>query len=314
MSWNKGQMASVDAAFGVTYALGSFLWGPLGDKFGPRRVVAVGLFASAGVALLMGASSSALAMALLFGVQGVCQSSGWGPLAKNLGAFFSLRERGRALGLWCTSMPAGNFLATAIAAAAAGYLGWRYAFWAPAVCVLLVAALFLLLQRDRPEDVGLPPIEEYHGEPKAVLAEGETPAQEPEGSWKVIGEVLTHRMVWLLALTYLLVKPTRYLIMFWAPLYINERLGSGVVESSMLGSISEVAGLISPFMGGWVSDRLFRAKRMPLSVLALLGCAALWFAFGHFPPTRLALGLGLFGRVRRPLTSGPRRARPRPPA
>jgi MFS transporter, OPA family, glycerol-3-phosphate transporter len=295
MGWDKGQMASVDGAFGVTYALGSFFWGPLGDKFGPRRIVGVGLFASALVALLMGASSSVVMIGLLFGLQGVCQSAGWGPLAKNLGAFFSLRERGRVLGLWCTSMPAGNFIATAIAATAAGYLGWRYAFWVPAVCLLLVAVLFLVLQRDRPEDVGLPSIEEYHGEANAVLVAGETPAEEPEGSWKVIAEVLTNRMVWLLALTYLLIKPTRYLIMFWAPLYMNERLGSGVVESSILGSLSELAGLISPFVGGWLSDRLFQAKRLPLSVLALFGCAALWFAFGHLPPTRLALGLGLFG-------------------
>lgn len=295
MGWGKEQMAWVDGAFGITYALGGFLWGPLGDKFGPRRVVAFGLFASVVAAFLMGASSSVVMLGLLFGIQGLCQSSGWGPLAKNVGAFFSLRERGRILGLWCTSMPAGNFAATTIAAAATGYWGWRYGFWAPAACLLLVAGLFLVLQRNRPEDVGLPSIEDYHGEAKNVLVAGETAAEEPEGSWKVIAEVLRNGMVWLLALTYLLVKPTRYLIMFWAPLYVNERLGSKVVESSILGSIPELAGLISPFLSGWLSDSLFRAKRMPLSILALLGCAVLWFAFGSLPPTRFALGLGLFG-------------------
>jgi 4-methylaminobutanoate oxidase (formaldehyde-forming) len=234
MGWSKSQMAWVDGAFGVTYALGNFLWGALGDKFGPRRVVAAGLFASVAVALLMGASSSVAVFGLLFGLQGLCQSSGWGPLAKNVGEFFSLRERGRVMGLWCTNMPVGNFVAAGIAATAAGYLGWRYAFWAPAGCLLLIAVAFLVLQRDRPEDVGLPPIEEYHGEAPAVLEAGETPEEEPEGSWKVVTEVLTNKMVWLLAATYLLVKPTRYLIMFWAPLYINERLGAGVVESSVL--------------------------------------------------------------------------------
>lgn len=295
MGWDKEQMAWVDFALGVTYALGGFLWGPLGDKFGPRRVVAVGLFASVVVAFLMGASSSVMLFGLLLGVQGLCQSTGWGPLAKNLGAFFSLRERGRILGLWCTSMPAGNFVAAALAAAATNYLGWRYGFWAPAACLLLIAGLFLVLQRDRPEDVGLPSIEDYHSEPKSVLVAGETAAEEPEGSWKVIAEVLRNGMVWLLALTYLLVKPTRYLIMSWAPLYVNEQLGSKVFESSILGSMSELAGLISPFLSGWLSDRLFQAKRMPLSILALLGCAALWFAFGYLPHTRLAIGLGLFG-------------------
>ncbi len=295
MGWDKPQMAWVDGAFGITYALGSFVWGPLGDRFGARLTVSLGLFASVVVALLMGASSSVALMALLFGGQGLCQASGWAPLAKNIGEFFSLRERGRVLGIWCTSMPAGNMAASWVAAAAAGWWGWRYSLWAPAVCLLAIALLFRLLQRDRPEDVGLPPIEKYHGEAESVVVEGESPADEPVGSWKVIAEVLTNRMVLLLAMTYLLVKPTRYLIMFWAPLYIHEKLGTQTLESSVIGSLPDIAGLVSPFFGGWLSDRFFRAKRMPLSVIALFGCAALWFCFGHLPATRLALGLGLFG-------------------
>jgi sugar phosphate permease len=295
LGWDKSQMAWVDGAFLIVYALGSFVWGPLGDKFGPRRVVSMGLFASAFVAILMGASSSVALMSLLFGVQGLCQASGWGPLAKNLGAFFSLRERGRILGIWCTSMPAGVILASLVAATAGGWWGWRFSIWAPAACLLLVAFLFRVLQRDRPEDLGLPPIEKYHGEAETILVEGESPEEEPEGSWKVIAEVLRSPMVWLLAATYFLVKPTRYLIMGWAPLYVNEKLGTKLLESSMLGSLADLAGLASPFLGGWMSDRLFQAKRMPLTVIALLGCAALWFCFGYLPATRLALGLGLFG-------------------
>jgi OPA family glycerol-3-phosphate transporter-like MFS transporter len=295
LGWDKTQMAWVDGAFLTVYALGSFFWGPLGDRFGARRVVSLGLFTSVLVALLMGASSSVALMSLLFGIQGLCQSSGWAPLAKNLGEFFSMRERGRILGIWCTSMPAGGFVAGWIAAAAAGWWGWRYSIWAPAGCLLLIALLFRLLQRDRPEDVGLPPIEKYHGEREAVVVEGESAEEEPEGSWKVIGEVLTNRMVWLLAGTYLLIKPTRYLIMGWAPTYVHERLGTELLESSIVGSLPDLAGLASPFLGGWLSDKLFRAKRMPLTVIALFGCAALWFGFGYLPATRLALGLGLFG-------------------
>ena len=41
----------------MAYALG-ISWGPMGDRFGPRRVVAAGLFASVIAALLMGASNS----------------------------------------------------------------------------------------------------------------------------------------------------------------------------------------------------------------------------------------------------------------
>src|SRR5262249_56916474 len=120
----------------------------------------------------------------------------------------------------------GGVVGAALAGIAAQAYGLRYAFWVPAAALLGIWLLFLLLQRNRPEDVGLPPIERYHGEPEAVVAADETPAQEREGSWRVIVEVLKNRMVLLLGLVYFLIKPTRYLVMFWSPLYINERLGA----------------------------------------------------------------------------------------
>jgi OPA family glycerol-3-phosphate transporter-like MFS transporter len=285
LGWDKAEMAWVDSAFLVTYAFGNFPWGPLGDRFGPRSVLLTGMFGSVVAATLMGASTSVLVIGLLFAFQGLCQSSGWGPLTKNLGAFFSLRERGFVLGLWCSNMALGAFLGSALAGASASEWGWRFAFWVPAGCQLLICLGFILLQRNGPEDVGLPPIEK----------DCDNIQEDAEGSWRMVASVLKNRMVWLLAAAYLLLKPTRYLFMGWAPLYLNERLGSGAAESGILSGSFDLAGLLSMVAGGYLSDKLFNAKRMPMSVLALIGGALILFSFGFLPPTRLALGLGLFG-------------------
>ena len=108
-------------------------------------------------------------------------------------------ERGTIMGLWCSNYALGGFVASVYAGYAGWLWGWRYAFYVPAATQLLIWLLFLWLQRDRPEDVGLPSIEEYHGERQAILEQGETPAEEPEGSWKVIVEVWRNPMVLLLA-------------------------------------------------------------------------------------------------------------------
>ena len=42
-------------------------------------------------------------------------------------------------------------------------------------------------------------------------------------------------------------------------------------------------------------DKLYRSKRIPLSVMGLIGSAILLFCFSSLPATRLAIGLGLFG-------------------
>ena len=157
---SKAAMSGMDGAFSAAYALGQFAWGTLGDKFGPRRVVLFGMMASAVTAALMGCSSSVFWMGVLFALQGVWQASGWAPLAKNMGEFFSQRERGTVLGFWCTNYAFGGFLASTVAGYAASWWGWRFAFLVPAGMLLGIWALFWCFQRDRPEDVGLPSIED----------------------------------------------------------------------------------------------------------------------------------------------------------
>lgn len=77
MGMTKADMSWIDGANSVAYALGQFIWGPLGDKFGPRAIVLVGMLASVTTALAMGSSSTVLLMGVLFALQGLCQSSGW---------------------------------------------------------------------------------------------------------------------------------------------------------------------------------------------------------------------------------------------
>lgn len=288
------QMAWIDGAFLVAYAIGQFFWGMAGDRFGPRRVILVGMLCSAIVGFIMGASSNAAMFVVLFFIQGLAQSSGWAPLVKNVGNFFSRRERGFVLGLWCTNYAIGGLVATVFASYVGEHLGWRYAFFLPAGVLLGVWVLFWLGQRDRPEDVGLPPIEEYHGEPTPVVKAGETAAEEPEGSWKVIREALTNPMVILLGVVYFCLKPTRYAILFWGPKYIYERLNSGMAEAGFISSLFELAGPISILAMGFVSDRVFGARRMPVSIICLLLLGGLLLSLDHLPPTRWMLGASLF--------------------
>ena len=293
-AWSMADMTLVDTAYLSAYAVGQFIWGVSGDKFGTRKVILLGMMASIITAAVMGAVSGVWIMAVLLCIQGLCQSAGWAPLAKNVGEFFSQGERGRVMGLWCTNYAFGGFVASALAGAAADQWGWRFAFWVPAGGLFIVWVLFYFMQVNRPEDVGLPPIEDYHGEPRAVIEPGDLPADEPEGSWRVVAEVCSSGMVWLLGAVYFLLKPTRYLVLLWSPLYVNQRLGTGAATSGILGSMFDLAGPISVLLGGYLSDKVFRTKRMPLSVISLIAVAVLMFFFNRLPDTRLGLGLGFF--------------------
>jgi len=300
MGLSLGDMAWIDGAYLTAYAVGQFTWGMAGDRFGTRRVILIGMMASILVGVAMGVSTFVLVLAVLFGVQGLCQATGWAPLTKCIANFFSQHERGRVMGLWCTNYAIGGLLASWLAGWAAVEYGWRAAFFVPAGVLFVIWLLFLMFQKNRPEDAGLPSIEAYHHEKEAVLDDNDNDAmagvEEPaDGSWHVIRQVLSDRMILLLGAVYFFLKPTRYLVLFSAPLYLSQRLGTDALDSGVLGSMFELAGPAGVLIGGWASDKVFKSRRVPMCVMALAALAVLLFFFDDIPATRTYLGLGLFG-------------------
>jgi sugar phosphate permease len=285
----------IDGAYLTAYALGQFFWGICGDRYGTRRVILVGMLGSVLAAVAMGRSSVVLLLVTFCALQGTCQSSGWAPLSKNIGNFFARRERGSIMGLWCTNYALGGFVGTVFAAWCGQRFGWRYAFFVPAMVLLGIWILFYWLQRDRPEDVGLPPIESYRGEQKAAVTTDQTSAEEEaKGSWQVVQEVLTNPMVVLLSAVYFFMKPARYAIVMWGPKYLNEKLGTNMTQSGAISALFELAGPLSVLLAGILSDRLFQARRMPISIVCLVGLAVLLFTLDKLPVSMAWFGGCLF--------------------
>lgn len=270
---DKMAMADLDAIYLAAYAVGQFTWGVLADRFGPRIVVFGGLLISALAALVMGTFATLPIFATCMVVQGLAQSTGWSGLCKNIGAFFATYERGRVLGLWSTCYAFGGLVATPFAGWCAYRLthDWRMAFLSSAGVVLAVAVLFFFLQRNRPQDVGLPPVE----------AEAAPPANAPRPSHSgALLKALRNPHVLVLGIAYFLLKPARYAILLWGPVIVYERMPAlGKVGAAIVPTAFEVAGLLGPILIGFASDKLFGARRMPacvISLLALTVCLALF--------------------------------------
>jgi OPA family sugar phosphate sensor protein UhpC-like MFS transporter len=89
-------------------------------------------------------------------------------------------------------------------------------------------------------------------------------------------------------------KPARYAILLWAPTYLNEKLGTDMLQSGALSGLFELAGPFSVLAAGVISDKLFGARRNPISVICLLLLAALLFALDLLPAIEWVLGGCLF--------------------
>ncbi len=276
----KTQMSNIEAGYLVAYAIGQFLWGMTGDRYGTRKVILTGMLLSIITAIAMGLSTLIISFGVLFFIQGLCQSTGWAPLVKNFGNWFSRKERGTKMGWWCTNYAIGGFIASPFAGFCADYFtDWRYGFFVPAIALFLVWILFIILQRNKPEDVGLPPIEEFHGLEKDVINENE---DHEEGSWKTVISVYKNKMVLLLGAFYFFLKPTRYAIFFWAPLYVSDKFGTGMTESAVISVFFELGGPLGIIAAGYFSDRMFASKRFPISIIFLFLLAITLFSFNYF--------------------------------
>jgi sugar phosphate permease len=281
VSMSSEEMGLIDGIYLTAYAAGQFVWGALGDKVGTRKIVLLGLLGSITAGFAMGVSSVVLAFGVFALLQGLSQSTGWAPLAKNITNWFSLRERGVVMGWWATNYTIGGLIGAPFAGLMAVHFGsWRYAFFLPALVLGVIAVLFFLLQKNRPQDLGLPPIEEYHREPGFDSDDEERVGGEvAEGSWQSILTVVKNPMVLLLGWVYFFLKPTRYAILFWGPLYINETLGTGMAESAFVSVSFFLAGPLSVLAAGYASDKLFQSRRMPYSIISMLLLAVLLFFF-----------------------------------
>ncbi|MFI0980398.1 MFS transporter [Streptomyces sp. NPDC021093] len=269
----KGVLGVIDSVYLAAYAAGQFLWGMWADRFGPRVVVIGGMIGAIVAACLMGLSSAVLVFGGAMVLQGLAQSAGWAPLCKNMGNFFTVKERGRVLGLWSTNYAFGGLAAPPFLGwlAYSVFDSWQAAFFAGAATLAVVLGLFLVLQRDSPRDVGL---DDPDLDPNAARSADGTafgPAEEnrPTGL-ALYRETLRDRMVLTLGICYFLLKPARYAILFWGPVIVAERIPEIDKAGATLVPVAfGVAGVVAPILIGWVSDHVFHSRRAPACVVAL---------------------------------------------
>ena len=159
--YSKTALGSVASALLAMYAIGQFTNGQLGDKFGARKLVTIGIVISTLANIAFGFSTTILAMILLWAINGYFQATGWPLSVKTLANWLPLEGRGKIAGLFGSCYQVGNAVSWLLAGYLAETYGWRFVFWIPALVFGTSSVLYYLGIRNSPESIGLPSIEEY---------------------------------------------------------------------------------------------------------------------------------------------------------
>jgi OPA family glycerol-3-phosphate transporter-like MFS transporter len=156
----------------VAYGAGQLVNGHLADRLGGRRLMVLGAVASCALNWLTGAAGGLWTLAVPWALNGWAQSMGFAPASRLIAAWWPVRERGRAFGVFNFAAGFSSVLTFALAALVLVYLSWRWVFRLPVLLLLGGALLVLLFTRDRPEEVGLVGPESPVSAPGAANAGG----------------------------------------------------------------------------------------------------------------------------------------------
>jgi OPA family glycerol-3-phosphate transporter-like MFS transporter len=134
------------------------------------------------------------------------------------------------------------------------HFGWRSSFFIPPIILLIVTFLYWLKIPNHPPTKS--------SGPKTDIF--------PSGT-KRLAYVLKHVPLRLTLISLFSLMMIRYSFIFWCPSYLHEVHHLDVMTAGMLSSVYPLMGLIAHPLGGYISDVIFKGRRVPLIFFGLLG-------------------------------------------
>ncbi|NZA26891.1 MFS transporter [Luteimonas sp. SJ-92] len=297
--FSPNELGLIGSALFYTYAIGKLTNGFLADHANIKRFLAASFLLTALCNLAMGFTTALWAAVLLWGLNGWFQSFGAPGGVVAMTAWFSNKERGRAYGVWSTAHSIGEGLTFLGVGALVAALGWRAGFWGPGLIGVITAIGVYMLLQDRPRTMGLPNVNDWKRDRYQEVAKPDLRS--------VLAQqlsILKIPAIWVLCLAAATTYVTRYAINSWGILYLQEARGFSLPMAGTLLMLSTLAGIAGAIAFGFISDKLFDARRPPVNLLfGLLELAGLGLIF--FAPTSvpvliagmLLFGMGLTGLV-----------------
>ena len=303
-------LGSTTAAMGVVssalfwcYAFGQLINGRLGAYFGYKKFMMFGVAASAVLNVIISFQHSIPVIAVLWGLNGYCQSMVWSNGVGVLNKWWPKARRGFASGL-ATAFSGVAQVVTYMTIMMCMDLnpewGWRAAFRYPMLPMVLMLVFFAFLFKTKPEDIGLKAFEE---EDKAAEARDAALAAEVEKKgylypYKVL---FSEPKVIVFCLISAIAGVGRYGLLTWVPTYFTESMGlsikAGIFSSILLPIGQACAMFVFPF----ITDKVFKGKREPMlalaSIVTFIGMIGLALIKTQLPASLMLFVVGVSGMV-----------------
>lgn len=300
-------LGSTTAALGVVssalfwfYAFGQLINGRLGAFLGYKRLMTIGVVASAILNVVISFQHSIPVIAVLWGLNGFFQSMVWSNGLGVVNKWWPKEKRGFATGLatfFSGMAQVTTYLSVLLCLQLNPEWSWRAAFRYPMIPLVLSLVAFILFFKNSPEDAGLPEIQEDQDSSGAELQE----LIQGKGYLYPYKLLFSEPKVIVFCLISAIAGIGRYGLLTWVPTYFTEQLGltikDGIFSSILLPFGQACAMFVFPI----ITDKLLKGKREPMLILAALvtfcGMIAFPFITNQTAASVMLFVLGVFSMV-----------------
>lgn len=272
-----GVLASV---FYIVYGIGKFASGLVADRSNIRTFMAFGLFAASVIHLFFGYLNSLYLLVFFWGLNGAFQSMAAPAIAKGLVFWYSPKERATKWTLWSSSHTAGTFLIGLLVAGLISLyqrdiISWQAIFYVPGIIGICTSIFLIIILRDRPISLGLPPIEEFKNDKHPV----EISKKEMSHGQILKKYVFTNPYMWTLALANTFIYIIRFGTLDWGAKFMYDVKGIDEVSVAIFWTLMPLAGMPGGILAGYIADRFYNGRCTPINLIYL---TLLAFSIGGF--------------------------------
>ncbi|NWI74269.1 G6PT1 protein, partial [Dryoscopus gambensis] len=229
----------------AAYAISKFLSGVLSDQMSARWLFSSGLLMVGLVNVVFSWSSTVMAFAGLWFLNGLAQGLGWPPCGKILRKWFEPSQFGTWWAILSTSMNLAGGLGPIVAALVSMNYDWRKTLSFSGFTCVVVSFVCLVLIKNEPSDVGLPNIEQGAKKGKKGSSSDNS----------TLTELLLSPYLWVLSTGYLIVFGVKTCCTDWGQLFLIQERGQSMLVGSSYMSALEIGGLVGSIAAGYLSDR-----------------------------------------------------------
>jgi ACS family glucarate transporter-like MFS transporter len=273
---SQQQLGYVLSAFLAGYGLFQIPGGWLAKRYGPRKVLTLGLFwwgvLTSALTLISPGTAGAFGLILLVRfLLGLGEAVMYPSSNQFTSTWIPTQERGKANGLIFAGTGTGAALTAPFITWLMVSYGWRASFWASSLIGIAAAAIWYWYARDTPEEH-----KSVNAQELAYIKKGLTGGRREAGEIPVPwGRILTSKDVLLNAFAYFAFCWVAFIFLTWFFLYLAQARGVDLKKSAVLSMLPMGMMVVGSISGGAIADWIsknwsMRAGRCSFSAITLV--------------------------------------------